>query len=119
MHMRALHLLRLRLRRANRIPRAGDNLPRGTNILRTPRDLGRIISGEGLVRLRQALVVELGVFLALVWARDGRDGALDAGVVGDGSALCGHLGERAAGVGVLCWSHFGGWFVGVRLPCGC
>lgn len=59
--------------RPNTVPRPRDDLARRTDVARAPRQVGRVVRGEGGGGFGEALVVELGVFGFLVGARDGGD----------------------------------------------
>lgn len=105
--------------RPNTVSRSRDYLARSTHVTGGSGQIGGIVGCEGGGWLGETFVVELGVFGALVGARDGGDDILDAGVVGDCGSRGGHFGEGAALVRV---GHIGLFCVINRVDgcsCGC
>lgn len=82
------------------VARPRDDLMRGVRVARAPGHILRVVSGHGEVGRPDALVVEQVVLFALAAARDGRDGILQAGIVGHLGARGRHVLELAARVRV-------------------
>ncbi|EHA20888.1 hypothetical protein ASPNIDRAFT_120847, partial [Aspergillus niger ATCC 1015] len=70
----------------------------GSHVSCAARHVGGVVGGKSGGRVSDTVVIKLGVFGALVGARDGGDGVHDACIIGNASALGGHVLETSAAV---------------------